>query len=79
MEPTNNQAEQSLRLPVIIRKISFGNRSILGAKTFSTNLSLLVTAKRQNRDPLAFLYSLLLNGPSKAQMSLFRNPPANTS
>ena len=79
MEPTNNQAEQSLRLPVIFRKISFGNRSILGANTFSTNLSLLVTAKRQNRDPLAFLYSLLLNGPSKAQQFLFRNPLANTS
>lgn len=79
MEPTNNHAEQSLRLPVIFRKISFGNRSILGAQTFSTNLSLIVTAKRQNRDPLAFLYALLLNGPSKAQHLLFRNPPANTS
>lgn len=79
MEPTNNHAEQSLRLPVIFRKISFGNRSILGGQTFSTNLSLLVTAKRQNRDPLAFLYALLLNGPSKAQNLLFRNSSANTS
>ena len=79
MEPTNNHAEQSLRLPVIFRKISFGNRSILGGQTFSTNLSLLVTAKRQNRDPLAFLSSLLLNGPSKAQHSLFRNSSVNTS
>lgn len=78
MEPTNNHAEQSLRLPVIFRKICFGNRSTLGAQTFSTNLSLVVTAKRQNRDPLAFLQSLLLNGPSEAQHLLYRNS-ANTS
>jgi hypothetical protein len=46
MEPTNNHAEQSLRLPVIFRKICFGNRSAIGAQTFSTNLSLITTAKR---------------------------------
>lgn len=79
MEPTNNHAEQSLRLPVIFRKICFGNRSELGAQTFSTNLSLIVTAKRQNRDPLVFLQSLLLNGPAVAQNFLYRNSPANTS
>lgn len=79
MEPTNNHAEQSLRLPVIFRKISFGNRSLLGAKTFSTNLSLIVTAKRQNRDPLAFLQALLLKGPSAAQSLLYRSPLPNSS
>lgn len=79
MEPTNNHAEQSLRLPVIFRKICFGNRSALGAQTLSTNLSLIVTAKRQNRDPLAFLISLLLNGPSAAQPLLYRSPIPNTS
>lgn len=79
MEPTNNHAEQSLRLPVIFRKISFGNRSVLGAQTFSTNLSLVVTAKRQNRDPLAFLQTLLLQGPSAAQSLLYRSPLANSS
>lgn len=74
MEPTNNQAEQSLQLPVIFRKISFGNRSALGGQTFSTNLSLLVTAKRQKRDPLAFLQTLLLRGPSTAQPLLYCRP-----
>lgn len=79
MEPTNNQAEQILRLPVIFRKISFGNRSILGGQTFSTNLSLIVTAKRQNRDPLAFLQTLLLQGSSAAQPFLYRSPLAINS
>ncbi len=79
MEPTNNHAEQSLRLPVIFRKICFGNRSTLGAQTFSANLSLLTTAKRQQRDPLAFLQTLLLQGPSAAQPFLYRAPLSNTS
>ena len=79
MEPTNNHAEQSLRLPVIFRKICFGNRSTLGAQTLSTNLSLITTAKRQDRDPLAFLQALLLRGPSAAQPLLYRCPLPNTS
>ncbi len=90
MEPTNNHAEQSLRLPVIFRKITFGNRSALGAATFSTNLSLITTAittaKRQNLDPIPFLIALMLSGPSAAlfmwnpdtrggcRMQAFRSP-----
>lgn len=79
MDPTNNHAEQSLRLPVIFRKICFGNRSTLGAHTLSTNLSLITTAKRQQRDPLLFLQTLLQYGPSAAQPLLYRNPLTNTS
>ena len=79
MEPTNNQAEQSLRLPVIFRKICFGSRSTAGAQTFGTNLSLITTAKRQDRDPLAFLQTLLLLGPSAAQPLLYRHPLQDTS
>jgi len=79
MPPTNNHAEQSLRLPVIFRKISFGNRSALGAQTLGTNLSLITTAKRQQRDPLRFLQTLILRGPSAAQPLLYRNPLPDTS
>jgi hypothetical protein len=79
MPPTNNHAEQSLRLPVILRKICFGNRSTAGADTLGINLSLLVTAKRQQRDPLAFLQALLLRGPSAAQPLLYRRPLPDTS
>lgn len=79
MEPTNNHAEQSLRLPVIFRKLCFGNRSALGAQTLGINLSLIVTAKRQNRDPLLFLQSLLLSGASVALPFLYRQKSPNTS
>jgi transposase len=79
MEPTNNHAEQSLRLPVIFRKICFGSRSVIGAETLSTNLSLITTSKRQGRNPRPFLQTLLLNGPAAAQHLLYHNPPANTS
>ena len=44
-------------------------------QTLGTNLSLITTAKRQGRDPLAFLHTLLLHGPSAAQPFLYRNPP----
>jgi hypothetical protein len=60
MPPTNNHAEQSLRLPVIFRKINFGSQSLLGAQALATNLSLIVTAKRQGRDPLKLIKTILL-------------------
>ena len=74
MPPTNNHAEQSLRLPVIFRKICFGNRSDSGAHAFSANLSLLTTAKRNHRDPIALFTTLLTHGPEDAQHLLYHRP-----
>ena len=81
MHPTNNHAEQALRLPVIFRKICFGNRSIEGAKSIGLILSLITTAKRQQRDPLAFLQTLITDGPEAAKPMLYRRPlePQNSS
>jgi transposase len=62
MPPTNNHAEQALRLPVIFRKISFGSRSLQGAQALASNLSLLTTAKRQKKNPVDLLKTLLLRG-----------------
>ena len=62
MEPTNNHAEQALRLPVIFRKISFGSRSLEGAQKLAVNLSLIGTAKRQNKDPIEMFKTVLLKG-----------------
>ena len=75
MPPTNNHAEQALRLPVIFRKISFGSRSLHGAQTTATNLSLLTTAKRQNRSPIDLFRSVLLHGPD-VPLSMLYNPTA---
>lgn len=60
MPPTNNHAEQSLRLPVIFRKISFGSQSEWGARALATNLSLITTAKRHGRAPLELIKTVLL-------------------
>jgi transposase len=71
--PTNNQAEQSLRASVIMRKITFGNRSAQGARTHSILASLLHTARRQGRDPRAFFKTLLLSKTATAQAALYEN------
>jgi len=60
MPPTNNHAEQSLRLPVIFRKITFGSQSLQGAQSLATNLSLITTAKRHGKDPLELIKTVLL-------------------
>jgi hypothetical protein len=60
MPPTNNHAEQSLRLPVIFRKITFGSQSLRGAQALAANLSLVTTAKRHGRDPLELIKTVLL-------------------
>ena len=75
MPPTNNHAEQSLRLPVIFRKITFGSQSLLGAQALATNLSLIATAKRQNRDPVGLFKNILLRGPDTPLSALY--DPAN--
>lgn len=75
MDPTNNHAEQALRLPVIFRKICFGNRSDEGAESIGVLLSLITTAKRQGRDPLAFLHSLLTEVSEVAESKLYRQGP----
>ncbi|HID32764.1 MAG TPA: hypothetical protein EYP24_05245 [bacterium (Candidatus Stahlbacteria)] len=45
VEPTNNRAERHLRPSVIMRKITFGNRSESGAKNHPMIMSILQTSK----------------------------------
>ncbi len=73
VEPTNNQAEQSIRNLVIFRKISFGTRSADGSRTHSVLPSLLLTARRQNQHPLQFLQTLFTAKSAIAQKALFNN------
>jgi hypothetical protein len=78
VEPTNNHAEQALRGPVIMRKITFGTRSPEGSVAHGLIPSLLLTAQRQGRDPLRFFQTLFTADTATAQAALYRNPP-NTS
>jgi transposase len=71
IEPTNNQAEQSLRYMVIFRKICFGTRSPQGSLSHSVLPSLLMTARRQGQHPLTFFNTLFTSDTATAQAALY--------
>jgi len=67
----NNLVERLLRGSVIMRKITFGNRSKEGALNHEVVMSLIQTARLQNLNPLPFLRALLTDaGKVDAAISL---------
>jgi transposase len=58
LQPTNNLAERALRPLVVLRKLTFGNRSAEGARRTGVLISVVETAKRQGHDLLQFLQQL---------------------
>jgi transposase len=56
----NNHIEQQIRPDVILRKITFGNRSDKGVENHNVLTSILQTTKLNNLDPLATLQKILL-------------------
>lgn len=73
VQPTNNQAERSLRDMVIFRKICFGTRSVEGSYSHSVLPSLILTAKRQGIQPLSFLQTLFSSNTPVAQQALYND------
>jgi len=73
VQPTNNQAEQSLRNMVIFRKICMGTRSDEGSYSHSVLPSLVLTAKRQGKHPLAFFETLFTQDTATAQAALYND------
>jgi hypothetical protein len=73
LQPTNNQAERSLRGMVIFRKICMGTRSAGGSYTHSVLPSLLVTAQRQGRHPLGSFETLFVSKTQTAQAALYND------
>jgi transposase len=73
VEPTNNQAEQSIRNLVIFRKICFGTRSKEGSYSHSVLPSLLLTAKRQGVHPLSFFTTLFSSDTAAAHGVLYND------
>lgn len=55
VEPTNNFSERSLRLFVLIRKITYGNRSAKGEVALARLLTVTQTCKLQQRPVLGYL------------------------
>ena len=52
VSPYNNHAEQQMRKPVLVRKVSQQNRSEQGAKTQAILMTLFRSAELQNRNPV---------------------------
>lgn len=75
VEPTNNHAERSIRPHVIMRKICGGTRSPAGSQSHAVLPSLLQTAQRQGKNPVAFLHTLLTGTTDQAAVAMFANGP----
>jgi len=73
VQPTNNQADQSLSNMVVFRKICFGTRSTDGSDSHSVLPSLLLTAKRQGKHPPAFFQTVFTSDTPTAQAALYNN------
>lgn len=73
VDGTNNAAERALRPPVVMRKITGGNRSEEGAKAWSILASVMRTAQQQGRDVLATIKTLL-RGNWSGKMPFFLKP-----
>lgn len=58
----NNLAERGVRPAVIVRKISGGSRSDIGAETFAVNMSIIQTIKMRNQPLIPTLHEFLLKG-----------------
>ena len=58
IEPINNRAERHLRPMVIMRKLTFGNRSDLGASNEAVVMSVVETGVLNNVEPLDVLRAL---------------------
>jgi transposase len=66
-DSNNNFVERQLRLSVIMRKITFGNRSEKGIKNHAVIMSLLQTAKLNDRLPADVFHNILVD-PSKISL-----------
>ncbi len=58
VEPTNNRAERGFRSSIIMRKITFGNRTKAGAKNHSIIMSIVQTGILNGKEPLKIFLSL---------------------
>ena len=59
VEPTNNSAEQALRIGVQWRKIVFGNRSANGELATARLLTVTQTCRQQGRNSLQYLHEAI--------------------
>ena len=74
VEPTNNRAERQLRPMVIMRKVTFGNRSALGAFNQTVMMSVIQTGVLNGIEPLDICQALSLK-PLSSFLEMARPRP----
>jgi hypothetical protein len=74
VEPTNNRAERQLRPMVIMRKVTFGNRSAAGALNQAVTMSIIQTGVLNGIEPLDICLALSLK-PLTSFVELARPRP----
>lgn len=70
----NNHAERMIRPNVLLRKITFGNRSTEGLQNHNVLMSIIQTAKLNKLDPLVRLRELLLKFDSPKTLAALSPP-----
>ncbi len=71
---SNNFVERMLRPSVIMRKITYGNRSEQGIRNHSCIMSLLQTARLHNQHPAKIFYQILTKSQDMCLANLIRAP-----
>ena len=72
--PTNNRAEQLLRQLVILRKLTFGHRSLKGARITARLMTVKETAKQHGHRVLDFFYRLTVDPAHQLLHHLYSGP-----
>jgi transposase len=72
--PTNNRAEQLLRQLVILRKLTFGHRSLRGARITARLMTVKETAKQHGHRVLDFFYRLATDPTRRLLEHLYSGP-----
>jgi hypothetical protein len=71
----NNHAEQQIRPNVILRKITYGNRSMSGVINHNVLTSIIQTAKMNGVDVIDTLKSQFVTGKSTKFLKTITSPP----
>jgi transposase len=69
--PTNNLAEQALRPLVVLRKITFGHRSLKGGERMAALMSVAETARRHGHRASQIFLALMTHPPNKVLRQLY--------
>jgi transposase len=69
--PTNNLAERALRPLVVMRKITFGNRSEAGAKRLAVLMTVAETSRRHGSKASDIYFGLFTRPPSQVMQDIY--------